>query len=91
MVTSPWAHAYEVLYLPINLCDIYYSRETLHHRCVKTWMVKIWQIFGWLSISRNFIGAKVSLHVVISNILVLKIISKAREELMNKDVLSFNN
>ena len=47
-------------YLPINLFDIH-VRLCI---CVKIWMVKIWQIFGQLSISPKFSGAKVSLHTV---------------------------
>ena len=47
-------------YLPINLFDI----QVRLYRCVKVWMVKIWQIFGQSSISLNFSGAKVSLHMV---------------------------
>ena len=47
-------------YLPINLFDIHVRL----HRRVKIWMMKIWQIFGQLSISPNFSGTKISLHTV---------------------------
>ena len=47
-------------YLPINLFDIHVRLYT----CVKIWMVKIWQIFGQLSISPNFSGIKISRHTV---------------------------
>ena len=46
--------------VPINLFDIHVRL----YRCVKYWMVKIWQIFGRSSILPNFIGTKVSLHTV---------------------------
>ena len=48
-------------YLPINLFDIHVRL----YRCVKIWMVKIWQIFGQSSISPNFSGTKVSLYTVL--------------------------
>ena len=48
-------------YLPINLFDIHVR----FYRCVKIWMVKIWRIFGRLSILPNLNGAKVPLHTVI--------------------------
>ena len=48
-------------YLPINLFNIHVRL----YRCVKIWMVKIWQIFGRSSISPNFRGAIVSLHTVL--------------------------
>ena len=47
-------------YLPINLFDIHLRL----YRCVKIWLVKIWWIFGQLSILPNFSGAKVSLHTI---------------------------
>ena len=47
-------------YLPINLFNIHVRL----YRCVKIWMVKIWQIFGQSLILPNFSGAKVSLHMV---------------------------
>ena len=47
-------------YLPIHLFDIHLRL----YRRVKIWMVKIWQIFGQLSILPNFSGAKFSLHTV---------------------------
>ena len=46
-------------YLPINLFGVHVRL----YRCVKIWMVKIWQIFGQSSILPNFSGAKVSLTV----------------------------
>ena len=52
-------------YLPINLIDIHHLHETLSYMC-KFWMVKIWQIFGRLSILPNFSGAKVSLLTVLA-------------------------
>ena len=47
-------------YLSITLFDI----QVRLYRCIKIWMVKIWQIFGQSSISPNFSGAKVFLHTV---------------------------
>ena len=47
-------------YVPINLFDIHVRL----YRCVKNWMVKIWRMFGRSSISPNFIGVTVSLHMV---------------------------
>ena len=47
-------------YLPVNLFDIHVRL----YRCIKIWMVKIWQIFGQSSILPNLSGTKVSLHAV---------------------------
>ena len=59
-------------YLSINLFNIHVRL----YRRVKIWMVKIWQIFGQLSISPNFSSAKVSLHtVLLLTILHLSILS----------------
>ena len=44
----------------------YYTNVRLYYRSVKNWMVKIWQIFGQLSISSNFHGTKVSLHMIVT-------------------------
>ena len=46
--------------LPINLFDICVRL----YRCVKIWIVKIWRIFGQLSILSNNSSAKVSFHMV---------------------------
>ena len=46
--------------LPIDLLNI----DVRLYRCVQIWMVKIWQIFGQLSISPSSSSAKVSLHMV---------------------------
>ena len=62
-----WACTLENIF---NLLDIlnkrceYYTHVKLCYRCVKNWMVKIWQIFGQSSILPNFCGTKVSLHTV---------------------------
>ena len=48
-------------YFPISLFDIHVRL----YRCVKIWMVKIWQIFCQSSILPNFSSAKVSLHMVL--------------------------
>ena len=37
----------------------------------KNWMVIICQIFGWSSLSPNFCGSKVSLHIIIVIIIVI--------------------
>ena len=42
----------------------FYTHARLYYRCVKIWMVKIWQIYGQSLISSNFYSAKVSLHLV---------------------------
>ena len=47
-------------YLSISLFDIHVRLC----RCIKIWMVKIWQIFGQLSISPNFSSTKVLLHAL---------------------------
>ena len=54
-------------YLPINLFNIHVRL----YRCAKIWVVNIWQIFGQLSISPNFSGTKVSLHMVLDIINLL--------------------
>ena len=51
-------------YLPINLFDIHVRL----YRCVKIWTVKIWQIFGQSSISPNFSGTKVFLHMLVGKL-----------------------
>ena len=47
-------------YIPINLFDIHVRL----YRCVKIWIVKIWQIVGRSSISPNFSSVKVSLYTL---------------------------
>ena len=68
MKTAVWLHETKLQVvghvpkknLPINLFDIHVRL----YRCVKIWMVKIWQTFGQSSILPNFSGAKVCLHTV---------------------------
>ena len=54
-------------YLPISLFGIHLR----FYRCVKIWMVKIWQIFGHSSILPNSSGTKVPLHMVIDKAISL--------------------
>ena len=49
-----------------SIFSIFIIHMRLYCRCVKIWMVKIWQIFGWSSILPSFRGAKVSLYTVAS-------------------------
>ena len=48
-------------YLLISLFDIHVRL----YRCVKIWMVKIWQIFGRLPLSPNCSSTKVTFHTVV--------------------------
>ena len=47
-------------YLPIHLFDIHIRL----YKCLKIWMVKIWQIFSQSSFLPYFSGANVSLHTI---------------------------
>ena len=62
---SCWARAKAGKYLQfVQYFQQFYTHVRLYYRCLKVWMVKIWQIYGQLLISPNFYGAKVSLHLV---------------------------
>ena len=64
-----WYSSYKLLGMCLrntfqSICLIFIIYVRLYYRCVKNWMVKICPVFGWLSISQNFSGTKISLHTI---------------------------
>ena len=56
-----------------SISSIFIIYVRLYHRCVKICMVKIWQIFGRLSVLPNFSSTKVSLHTVCYSYIPLQV------------------